>query len=66
MIGHQHRFIFFDIVKTGGSSVNQLLRKHGGVGKHHSVARPLPKLPENAALDRILKPELIYITVRTN
>ena len=59
MISHKHKFIFFDIVKTGGSSINKVLEKYGGSGKHHSVSRPLPAIPRNKGLDRYISPELL-------
>lgn len=52
MISEAHKFLFYDIVKTGGTSLGRILARHGGVGKHHSVARPLPDIGANASLPR--------------
>lgn len=45
MISHEHKFIFIDIVKTAGTSINKALEPYGAQGKHHSISRELPNLP---------------------
>lgn len=59
MISHVHRFVYLDIVKTGGTSICKLLAEFGGVGKHHSIARELPWLGVNKDLPLFLPEEII-------
>jgi hypothetical protein len=51
MISNEHKFLFIDIVKTAGTSICQVFEQYGGKGKHHSVCRSLPDLPENRLLE---------------
>lgn len=45
MISYKHKFLFIDIVKTAGTSINKALEPYGATGKHHSISRELPFLP---------------------
>lgn len=69
MISHTHRFLFIDIVKTGGTSIGKVLEQFGGRGKHHSISRPLPNISENDGLESppargILVSYLVFSFVR--
>ena len=54
MISHRNQFVFIDICKTAGTSIGATLRAYGGRGKHHAIARPLPQIRQNRALDAYL------------
>jgi hypothetical protein len=53
------RFLFVDIVKTAGTSLGEVLADLGAVGKHHSIARELPRHPLNAGLESPLPDSVI-------
>lgn len=59
MISKAEKFLFVDIVKTGGTSINDLLKAMGGKGKHHSISRELPNLGVNKGLDSPITDEII-------
>ncbi len=50
MISDSHKFLFIDIVKTGGTAIGSVLELYGGKGKHHAIGRPLPELSRNEGL----------------
>jgi len=70
MISHKHKFVFIDIVKTAGTSINKALEIYGTKGKHHAINRPLPPLQNiNGALapylsDKILQEYFKFTIVR--
>ncbi len=59
MISFEKKFLFIDIVKTAGTAIGGVLEQYGGTGKHHSVSRPLPDLPQNRSLESLITPRVL-------